>query len=193
MFDYLSGILARKTPICAVVECSGVGYLLHISLQTYESLPAEGDSVKLFTHLVHRDDDMELYGFASLDEREFFRKLIGVTRVGPKLALSIMSGMNSKKLASAIAAGDVATLSKIPKVGKKTAERIILELKGKVEMPLDFIDEDEGLSDAVAALVGLGFSRTEAVESISRAKKSAPDGDANTLVKIALQKAVIKQ
>ena len=187
MFDYLSGILAHKSPVFAVVECGGVGYFLHISLQTYESIPNEGDIVKLFTHLVHRDDDMELYGFASQDEREFFRKLIGVTRVGPKLALSIMSGINSKKLASAIATGDVATLSKIHKVGKKTAERIILELKGKIEMPIDFVSEDSKLSDAVAALIGLGFSRTEAVQAISKAKKSAPDEDTDTLIKIALQ------
>ena len=187
MFDYLSGILVHKSPVSAVVECGGVGYFLNISLQTYESLPENGNKVKIYTHLVHREDDMELYGFSSQDEREFFRKLIGVNRVGPKLALAIMSGMDSRKLAAVIASGDAKTLSRIPKVGKKTAERIILELKGKIETTIEIADEGDEFYDAVSALVELGFSRTDAVQAISKAKKKAPDGDIDTLIKLALQ------
>lgn len=188
MLEYLFGTLKQKAPLFAVIECAGVGFFLNISIATYESMPDEGENIRLLTHLIHRDDTMDLYGFATTVERGFFRKLIGVTRVGPKLALSILSGCTPRQFSDAISAGDIDTLSKIPKVGKKTAERIVLELRGKLDIEIDIAMKDETLSSAVNALIALGFSRSEAFRAISTAKKNTPDASLDDLIRTSLQR-----
>ena len=189
MFEYFDGTLSSKTPAMAVIECSGVGYCVSIPFSTYEKLPAPGEKVKIFTHLIHRDDAMELYGFATEFERELFRKLISVTRIGPKLAISILSGISPKELASAIDIGDVKTLSKIPHLGKKTAERIVMELRGKIES-VDMREpiESDIVSQAIDALVALGFSLTDATTAIRKVHSEKPDASIDELIKSALRK-----
>jgi len=187
MFEHVSGILVSKTPVRAVVECAGVGYLLTITLSTYETLPETGKPAKLLVHLVHKEDAMELYGFATADEREFFRKLIAITRVGPKLAMAILSGTTMQNLANAVALGDISTISKIPRVGKKTAERIVLELKGKLEHTAEHVVGDEIVSSAIAALVGLGFTPKEAYDEVFRVKAKNPNASLDELIRFSLR------
>jgi len=189
MFEYLTGILTVKNPVSAVIECGGIGYLLSIPVSTYDRLPEIGQRVTILVHMVHRDDVMELYGFTGEFERELFRKLIGVTRIGPKLALAILSGGSPENLAFAIEAGDVVTLSKIPRLGKKTAERIIMELRGKLEISGDLpAVVGDAASQAVDALCALGFSRTDAARAIQKAQKKAPDALVDELIRLALTK-----
>ena len=190
MYEFVVGGLSSKNPLRVVVECGGIGYSLTITLHTYQNLPEVGNNVKLYTHLVHRDDIMELFGFITTDERELFRKLIGVTRVGPKLAISILSGTTSQKLAIAIAHRDIFTLSKIPKVGKKTAERIILELREKIKITdsMELTTGDETTLEAVKALMALGFNYSEAEKAILKAKKEKPEASTDELIKLALQR-----
>ena len=189
MIEYLDGILSEKGTTYAVVDCAGVGYFLTISLYTYEQLPEVGERVKLFVHLVHREDLMELYGFATRQERELFRRLISVSRVGPRVAVAMLSRVEPAELLQMIQTGNVAELSKIPKVGKKTAERIILELRGKIpETSEAQFERDETFAQAVDALEALGFSRTEAISAVSKAKKSAPEAPVDELIKIALRR-----
>ncbi|MCD6594552.1 Holliday junction branch migration protein RuvA [bacterium] len=189
MLEYIHGVLSSKTPVMAVIECAGVGYCISISFSTYEKLPAIGEEMKILTHLVHRDDAMELYGFATSFERGLFRKLISVTRIGPKLAIAILSGVSPKKLASAIDIGDIKTLSKIPRVGKKTAERIVMELRGKIEISTEpIVGADDVVSQAIEALVTLGFSLTDATGAIRKVHSAKPDASIDELIKFALKK-----
>jgi len=189
MIEYLDGILSEKGTTYAVVDCAGVGYFLTISLYTYEQLPEVGERVRLLVHLVHREDLMELYGFATRQERDLFRRLISVSRVGPRVAVAMLSRVEPAELSQMIQTGDVAQLSKLPKVGKKTAERIILELRGKIpETSEAQFERDETFAQAVDALEALGFSRTEAISAVSRAKKSAPEASVDELIKIALRR-----
>ncbi len=130
MITSLQGMLATASPLVAVVEINGIGYEVCIPTTTAEKLPAPGSTVRLHTHVVFREDSQTLYGFATAAERDFFRLLIEkVTGVGPKMALSVMSRLSLPMLQRAIAAGDVATLAKCPGIGRKTAERLVIELK----------------------------------------------------------------
>ncbi len=177
----------EKSPFYAVVDCGGVGYRLSITLATYESLPPAGNEVRLLAHLLHREDGMELFGFCDARERELFEKLISVTRVGPRLALAILSGAPFERIISAIATGDVETLAAIPKVGKKTAERIVMELRDKFELPTPVPQEDELFAQAVDALVVLGFSRSEATKAVARAVSENPNMQLDEIIKVALR------
>jgi Holliday junction DNA helicase RuvA len=133
MYNYIRGTLTEKDAASATVEAGGVGYLLQIPLSTYESLPAIGDEVKLLAHLVVREDSHSMIGFATSRERELFRELIGVTAIGPKVALNILSKITVADFVRAIATGDVTRLKSISGVGAKTAERLVIELKGKLK------------------------------------------------------------
>jgi len=186
MFEYIAGKLVEKSPVFAVVDCGGVGYLLSITLNTYDALPDIGKPATLFAYLVHRDDSMELFGFATWEERDSFKKLMTVTRVGPKLALSILSGTKPRELALAITAGDIVSLSKIPKVGRKTAERIVMELREKIDLPPAIVGADDNTRAAIDALVALGFGRAEAMDAISRAQKNSQNATADELIRAAL-------
>ena len=166
MIALISGKVAVRRGDHVVVDCGGVGYRLAVSAETLKHVPAAGREVMLHTHLVVRDDALALYGFATEEERDLFLMLLGVQSVGPKMALAVLSGAPPRELLAVVAAGDAARLQAAPGVGKRTAERIIVELREKVPTPL--ADEaitvsrgDDPLILAREALLGLGYSAAE--------------------------------
>jgi holliday junction DNA helicase RuvA len=173
MIALISGRVAVRRSDHVVVDCGGVGYRLAVSTETLKRVPAVGFDVLLHTHLVVRDDALALYGFATEEERDLFLMLLGVQTVGPKMALAVLSGAPPRELLSAVAAGDVTRL-KAPGVGKRTAERIIVELREKVGavLPGDAITvarSDDPGSQAREALLGLGYSPAEIDELLDGA------------------------
>ncbi|MCC8190162.1 MAG: Holliday junction branch migration protein RuvA, partial [Planctomycetes bacterium] len=177
MFNHIRGIICQKSPSRVVVEAGGVGYDLTVSLTASRRLPAAGAEATVLVHLVVREDEMRLVGFADSDERELFRRLIGLSGVGPSMALQILSGMSPQEFALAIERQDAGALKKIKGVGEKTAKRIILELKGaKTVLPAGDGAAPEGAAaEAVAALVALGLSHNEAVVRVEKAGQADPD------------------
>jgi len=181
------GAVATRRPDGVVVECGGVGYAVAISAETLRHVPAAGEEALLHTHLVVRDDGMQLYGFASEEERGLFLLLVGVQGVGPKVALAVLSGGPPRDLLGAIAAGDAARFQAVPGIGKRTAERIIVELREKVEgaeapgpgaAPASVTgagDADDSRSLARQGLLGLGFTAGEADELLERARGETPE------------------
>jgi holliday junction DNA helicase RuvA len=175
------GPVAVRRPDHVVIECAGVGYRLAVSAETLKAVPARGKEALLHTHLVMRDDGIHLYGFASEEERELFLLLIGVQGVGPKVALAVLSGGTTRELLRAIAAGDSGRFQAVPGIGKRTADRIIVELREKVAGEAAVIDEivitktDDPRSLARQGLVGLGFSAQEADELLSEASGGTPE------------------
>jgi Holliday junction DNA helicase RuvA len=198
MITSIQGTLASASPLMAVVEVNGLGYEVNIPVTTAEKLPPPGRAVKLHTLAVYREDAQTLYGFASAEERDFFRLLIAkVTGVGPKLALSIMSRLSLPVLQGAIAAGDVAMLAKCPGIGRKTAERLVVELKGlqpSVGAPAAGgasspagVEGSPRLRDAVMALVALGYKTAEADRVVRQtALVLGPSATTEQLIKKAL-------
>jgi holliday junction DNA helicase RuvA len=174
MFEYVKGTLADKSPTSAVIEAAGVGYELVVPLSTFEELCQIGGQAKLFTHHYVREDIQRLYGFSSKTERELFRRLIAVSNIGPKTAISILSGMPAGEFMSCVNRGDVTRLRKIPGVGDKTAQRIIVELKGK----LGIADAEQAPRPAGAgpserdqafdALVSLGYADRQVLAAMAR-------------------------
>jgi holliday junction DNA helicase RuvA len=193
----IQGTLTSATPLHAVIELNGFGYEVNIPVTTAEKLPVPGAIVKLHTLVIYREDAQTLYGFATPAERDFFRLMIeNVTGVGPKVALSIMSRLSLPLLENAIRIGDIGTLAKCPGIGKKTAERLIVELKSKVGS-VEASDSVAGSGaplagntahrDAVAALVALGYRGADADESIRRAALVlGPTASTEALIKRAL-------
>lgn len=186
MIGHLRGTLLEKTPNRIVLDAGGVGYEVLIPISTYTALPNEGAgaALRIFTHV--REDTLTLFGFATPEEKNVFERLISVSGIGPKLGLQVLSGLPTTELVSAIRSGDVARLVRIPGVGKKTAERIVLELKEKMAViesgPHGFAQAgtDSGLSgmenDILSALQNLGCSRPKAEEAIRKVKeRGAPD------------------
>ncbi len=183
MIALVRGEVAIRRPDHVVVDCGGVGYRLAVSAQTLKHVPAVGESVTLHAHLIPRDDALPLYRFHSEAERDLFLALIGVQSVGPKVALAVLSGGTPRELLSAIATGDSARFQAVPGIGKRTAERIIVELREKVAPPAD----DDGISITRAAgaddphvlaregLVGLGFSLPEADAMLADAEGDSPE------------------
>jgi len=173
----LSGILLEKLPPQIVVDVSGVGYEVDVPMSSFYNLPATGEKVSLFTHFVVREDAQQLFGFLTLKERAAFRELIRISGVGPKLALSVLSGLSVDDLANCIALQDAGRLTRVPGIGKKTAERLLLELKGKLA---DALPQAGGAglatatvaNDALHALLALGYSDKEAVPAL----KLLPEG-----------------
>jgi Holliday junction DNA helicase RuvA len=174
MIALISGRVAVRRSDHVVVDCGGVGYRLAVSTETLKRVPVVGTDVLLHTHLVVRDDALALYGFATEEERDLFLMLLGVQTVGPKMALAVLSGAPPRELLSAVAAGDVTRL-KAPGVGKRTAERIIVELREKVGavLPGDAITvarSDDPGSQAREALLGLGYAPAEIDELLDGAR-----------------------
>ena len=182
MIAFIQGTLAEATPLHAIVEIGGFGYEVNIPVTTAEKLPAPGAKVKLHTLVIYREDAQTLYGFATAAERDFFRLMIEhVTGIGPKSALTIMSKLSLAVLESTIRSGDVGTLSKCPGIGKKTAERLGVELKGKVgggataapgatdSTTVEGVGGDTRHRDAVLALTALGYKAAVADEAVRRA------------------------
>ena len=180
MIGRLSGRIARKAPQTVVLDVCGVGYQVTIPLSTFYALPAEGEAAALEVSTQVREDAIQLYGFATQREKRLFEQLITVSKIGPKLATAVLSGMPVDDLCAAIAAGDVARLSTIPGVGAKTAERMALELRGKVApagdeagraaaAPAAADTQARAAEDAVAALVNLGYRQKDAEKAVGRA------------------------
>lgn len=176
MITSIQGTLASATPLRAVVEVGGLGYEVHVPVTTAEKLPVPGKPVKLHTHVVYREDNHTLYGFHAEAERDFFRLMIEqVTGVGPKVALTILSKLSLPVLESAIRAGDIATLAQCPGIGRKTAERLVVELKSKVGATADsgiaaaVAGAPSAHADAVAALAALGYKPADAEQAVRRA------------------------
>jgi Holliday junction DNA helicase RuvA len=165
----LTGRLASKHPPQVLVDVGGIGYEVDVPMSTFYSLPAAGEPVTLHTHLVVREDAHVLYGFATLEERGVFRQLIRISGVGARTALAVLSGLSVGDLAQAVALQEAQTLTKIPGIGKKTAERLLLELKGKLA---DAKPSASGSGDVVNALIGLGYSDKEALAAV----KGLPQG-----------------
>jgi holliday junction DNA helicase RuvA len=180
MISYLQGILVQALPTQVIVEVHGIGYEVLIPLSSYDKLPAPGQELKLLTHLVIREDAHTLYGFMSSAERELFRLLVGtVSGIGPKIALNILSGISVVAFRGAVANGDVKALSQISGVGKKTAERIIVELRDKVgaaggweaaSAQRGLSEADQKINDAVLALIALGYKQIEAHDAARSAQ-----------------------
>jgi Holliday junction DNA helicase RuvA len=189
MIAFLHGQLAESSPTHVVVNCGGVGYSVFIPLSSYDKLPAPGGHVKLLTyhHVNAQDGTQQLFGFATADEREMFLLLISISGIGPKLACNILSSASITGLRNAIAAGDTATLSTLRGVGKKTAERLVVELKDKVG-GAPTAPVDPRLADAISALVSLGFKQVDAHKAVvSVAGKLDAKASVEELVRAALR------
>jgi len=176
MIGRIAGVLLEKNPPQILVEAAGVGYEIEVPMSTFYNLPASGERVTLLTHLVVREDAHLLYGFASDPERRAFRQLLKISGVGPRIALAVLSGMSVGELVEAVAAQESGRLVKVPGIGKKTAERLLLELKDKLGAEslsgVAVNRERPAASDVVNALLGLGYSDKEAQLAV----KHLPEG-----------------
>jgi Holliday junction DNA helicase RuvA len=201
MISFLRGRLVDALPTQVVVDVQGVGYEVLIPLSSYDKLPQPGQDVKLLTHLAIREDAHVLYGFMSIAERELFRLLINtVSGIGPKIALNVLSGISVTAFRGAVANSDVKALSQISGVGRKTAERIVVELKDKIgsagaweaaSAQRALSAEDQKVNDAVLALMALGFKQVEAHDSVRKAQGSlGPQATVEELVRACLKKGV---
>lgn len=167
MIGRLSGILLEKNPPQLLIDCNGVGYEVSVPMSTFYNLPALGEKVMLLTHLAVREDAHLLYGFGSAEERNVYKQLIKITGVGARMALSILSGMSVADLAQAITLQEAGRLTRVPGIGKKTAERLLLELKGKLGADLGAagLIVSDASSDILNALLALGYSDKEALQA----------------------------
>jgi len=168
MIGKLTGTLSDKNPPQVLVDCNGVGYEVHVPMSTFYNLPEVGARVSLLTHFVVREDAQILYGFENAHEREAFRQLIKISGVGPRTALSVLSGMSVGELAQAVTLQEAGRLIKVPGIGKKTAERLLLELKGKLgpDIGVSMSVANDAQADILQALLALGYSDKEAAVSL---------------------------
>jgi len=193
MIGHLKGTVLAKSPERVLLEVGGVGYEVHIPVSTYYELDRLGDgapaSLHVHTHL--REDAISLYGFWTETEKRLFERLIGVSGIGPRLARVILSGMPPAELIRAIAGGDLVRLSGIPGVGKKTAERMVLELRDRVReiaAPAEAVAAGPGDEDLVSALVNLGYKRPAAERAVVEARRAAPEADFSDLLRASLKR-----
>lgn len=197
MIEHLTGTVIEKTPTSAVLSAGGVGYGVLIPLATFEKLPAVGEQASLYTWLAVREDALTLYGFATREEREVFLLLTSVTGVGPKIGLGMLSGGGVDQVRTAIARGDIGLLVKVPGVGRKLAERLVLELRDKIQSAgtMGSISADASgpavavREETLAALLALGYNRQGAERAIRGALKENPDAEKNveSLIKASLR------
>lgn len=191
MYSYISGQIVNVENNLVTIDVSGIGYEIACSINTILKVPSQGKSYKLFTYLYVREDEMSLYGFATREEKAMFLKLITISGIGPKAAIGILSGMKPEALAVAIVTGDIKTIAKIKGVGKKTAERVVLELREKLqstetdfytgEVSVNVTGLDNLSQEAITALKSLGCTQSEAVSLVSQARK-----DCDTLEELIL-------
>jgi Holliday junction DNA helicase RuvA len=187
----LTGTLSDKNPPQLLVDCNGVGYEVDVPMSTFYNLPGVGEKVSLLTHFVVREDAQILYGFGSPGERDAFRQLIKISGVGPRTALSVLSGMSVADIAQAVTAQDAARLVKVPGIGKKTAERLLLELKGKLGADIGAGSSgatSDAQTDILQALVALGYSDKEATASVKVLPRDVGVSDGIKLALKALAK-----
>jgi Holliday junction DNA helicase RuvA len=181
MIAHIRGRLLSKSPNQVIVECGGVGYDVTISVSTFTGLPAEGSETSLHVYTNVREDQIALFGFSDRQEKKLFERLIAVSGIGPKLAITVLSGISSDRLVTAIRASDHGTLTRIPGIGKKTAERVVLELKDKLDdLAVMTVPTDGGVhfgpagDDALSALTNLGYGRPAAQKAIETAVAKDP-------------------
>ncbi|MEO8152896.1 MAG: Holliday junction branch migration protein RuvA [Rhizobacter sp.] len=186
MIGRLSGLLAEKNPPQLLVDVGGVGYEVDVPMSTFYNLPALGERVTLLTHFVVREDAQVLFGFLTHQERATFRQLVKISGVGPRTALSILSGLSVGELAQAVSLQESGRLIKVPGIGKKTAERLLLELKGKLgaDLALPASAASDAQADILQALVALGYSDREAALAL---KSLPPDAGVSEGIKLALK------
>ncbi|MBV8584740.1 MAG: Holliday junction branch migration protein RuvA [Verrucomicrobia bacterium] len=195
MIAFLDGELVEALPTQIVLAVNGVGYSIQIPVSSFERLPAIGKRLRILTHLVVREDAHLLFGFMTAEERDLFRLLLQhVTGVGPKIALAVLSGMTVPSFKSAVIQNDVTLLSRISGVGKRTAERIILELKDRVGVAAAWEvaaagrnDQESKVNDALLALLSLGFKQVDAQRALKKAQENAAKAETDELVRLALK------
>lgn len=197
MIAQLRGLLAEKHPNQAVIDCGGVGYDVQIPVSTFSALPDSGQPVSLRIHTHVREDAIALFGFATAAEKQVFEKLISISGIGPKLAITVLSGLNTADLIDAIRASDVARLTRIPGVGKKTAERMVLELKDKLDLGAPKTSGTVAIApvvahsaveeDVLSALLNLGCARPAAEAALAKAKAATGSEEFETLFRKSLE------
>jgi len=189
MIHYLKGILEYKSPAFIIVEVGGVGYEINIPLSSFDLLPPEGKEIKINTYLHWRENGVTLYGFVTQEERDFFGLLISISKIGPKSALRIVSRISPSEFKRAIKKGDLTTLTHVPGIGGKTAQRLILELKERVEEEEIVEPGKENITkDTLSALISLGYTRKEAEKAVKEALRSTEEGvDLAGLIREALR------
>lgn len=187
MIGRLSGVIAEKTPPQVVIDVAGVGYEVDVPMSTFFNLGALGERAVLLTHLTVREDAHQLFGFLTHEERAAFRLLIKISGVGPKMALGLLSGLSVPELAQAVSRQEIGRLTKVPGIGKKTAERLLLELKGKLgpDLALPTTVANDAQADILQALVALGYSEKDAAAAL---KALPPDVGVSEGIKLALKK-----
>ena len=198
MISRLTGILAAKRAPQILIDCNGVGYEADVSMTTFYQLPEVGERISIWTHLLVKDDSHSLIGFNDEQERKLFRQLIRINGVGPKMALTILSGIDDRQFALCIVNNDVAMLTRLPGVGKKTAERLVIEMRDKIDSLVSDAPTREVLptghsmvSEAIEALQALGYRPVDAEKMISRAQQQGEaQSSASELIKKALQASV---
>jgi len=190
MIGKLTGTLAERNPPQVVVDCNGVGYEVDVPMSTFYNLPHTGERVSLLTHFVVREDAQILYGFGTHEERAAFRQLIKISGIGPRMALGVLSGLSVGELSQIVTLQDSGRLVKIPGIGKKTAERLLLELKGKLgaDLALPAHAATDAQADILQALVALGYSDKEASAALKALPKDASVSDGIKLALRALAK-----
>lgn len=195
MIASIQGNLTFKSPNYLIIDVGGIGYQVFVPLSSFYSLPKLGDFVRLNIHTYLREDSIQLYGFLSKEEKDLFLFLIGVTGIGPKLAINILSGISPSDLIRAISEGNLVTLNAVPGVGKKTAERLILELREKIiqvqysEIQTPDSEPRTNYEDALSALVNLGYKKSHAEEALRkfRADPGLNSGSVEEMIKEALK------
>ncbi len=200
MFSYLKGILSKKDPITIVIDCNGVGYEVNIPLSTFDKLPDVGNEIKILIHYSFNEvDGARLFGFLTPDEKELFRHLISISKIGPKLGLSILSGLSVEDLIRAVQRGDTGLISTIPGIGKKSAERLIIELKDRVisirpeQILKDFGKvEPDIIREAETALMNLGYRQFEIRKTFSDLLKEKEFKSLEEIIKATI-KALYKK
>jgi Holliday junction DNA helicase RuvA len=187
MIGRLTGLIAEKSPPQVLIDVNGIGYELDVPMSTFYNLPGIGECATLLTHFVVREDAQQLFGFLTHDERSTFRLLVKISGVGPRTALSILSGLSVSELAAAVSRQESGRLVKVPGIGKKTAERLLLELKGKLGPDLGLpaaAATTDAQADIVQALVALGYNEREAASAL---KALPPDVGVSDGIKLALK------
>jgi len=187
MIGRLTGVIAEKTPPQVVIDVAGVGYEVDVPMSTFFNLGALGERAVLLTHLTVREDAHQLFGFLTHEERATFRQLIKISGVGPKMALGLLSGLSVPELAQAVSRQEIGRLTKVPGIGKKTAERLLLELKGKLgaDLALPATVANDAQADILQALIALGYSEKDAAAAL---KVLPPDVGVSDGIKLALKK-----
>ncbi|WP_323143170.1 Holliday junction branch migration protein RuvA [Massilia phyllosphaerae] len=189
MIGRLSGILLEKNPPQVLVDCQGVGYEVDVPMSTFYNLPHTGEKVVLHIHYVVREDAHLLFGFGTASDRAVFRQLIKITGIGARMALSILSGMTVAELSQAVTLQEAGRLVKVPGIGKKTAERLLLELKGKLGADIGVVARDDAQADVMNALLALGYSDKEALAALKTMPAGTSVSDGIKLALKALSKA----